>query len=125
MTAPLLNLTATDKLIEAIDSAETPVELQALANRSTEALAPVKAGINAQIEKYAPLVALATPPDSPAAAVTWITNFINDYLQQMIAPALTLPLQSAELIAKQAEVVAAVERANQRIPNCNVTVPPL
>jgi hypothetical protein len=118
-----LNTTYVDKLIEQIDATNSPVELQTLVDRGAGSLSPVKESIAAQKAKYGSMAALATPPTSPTAAVTWITNYIESVLKPMMAPAVTLPAQEVQLTAKVAELGAAVARAKDRIPDCDVTMP--
>lgn len=119
----LFNAAYFDSLIAAIDSVESPVELQGLVDDAAGAITPVQAAITAQLAKVAPLAALLSPPSSPDAAVTWISSFITNFLTPLAAPAITLPAQAALLTTKSAEVAAAVARARDRIPGCTVTTP--
>lgn len=112
-----------DRLTASIDAAKSPAEVQALVDEAAASLAPVKASITSQLAKLSPMAALLDPPTSPDRAVTWISDFITGYLQPMIAPTVTYPLQMAQITQKTADLAAAVDRARARIPNCDVTVP--
>ena len=118
-----LNTAYVDSLIKRIDATESPAELQKLVDGGAKSLSPVKTSIAQQKTKYAAMAALATPPTSPTAAVTWIANYIEGVLKPMMAPSITLPAQEIQLTAKIAELTAAVERAQKRIPNCSVKLP--
>lgn len=119
----IVNTEVFDRLIASIDAVDSPVELQSLVDDAAGAITPVQAAITAQLAKVAPLAALLSPPASPDAVVTWVGNFITDFLTPLAAPAVTLPAQAALLTSKSAEVAAAVDRARARIPGCTVTAP--
>lgn len=101
------------------------VELQAKVDRL---FASIKAGLDAaesQVALLTPILALLAAPANPTAAVTWITNFISSFLTPYVVPLTTYTAQLAALTTQVADLTSAVNTAKDKIPGCNITIPPL
>lgn len=116
----MANLTAQ---INAIDSCG---ELQRVANDAFASLAPVKAAINAEIAQLQPILALlAVPTSTIGGIINWISGIITNVLIPLYAP-FPIYLQQLTILAEQvAALTAALQAAENRILNCQITIPPI
>ena len=116
-TAYFSNLTAQ------INAASTCAELQALATVAVTALNNLTASITAQTTEIAPVLALLTAPTNPTAVITWVSNFITDYLTPQLASYTSYTAELAALAAEAAAIVTALNNAAATIGSCTLTIP--
>ena len=100
-------------------------ELQQQVDMVFASLQATKTAINDQLALLAPMLALLTPPTTPAEAVTWVTSFISAYLTPALVPYATLTAQLTELATQVAALVTAIQNAEAAIEGCTITIPPL
>jgi len=68
---------------------------------------------------------LLTAPTNPTAVITWVADFITDYLTPQLASYATYVAQLAALETEIAAVLAAIESAQAKFASCSITVPSL
>ena len=124
-SSELVNTQYFQSLIDEVNSCPSCAQLQTLALDSLTAIGQQQDAVLEQQALLAPMVALLTPPTSPAAAVTWIQNFITDYLDPQLKPAVNYVAQTTALVAQVTELTAAITNAAAKFESCTVTIPPL
>jgi hypothetical protein len=111
-----------DALTAQINAAPSCATLQAAATQAIATLTAQLAGMEAEVAAMLPMLALLDIPDTPAAAVTWISNFITAYLTPQLAPYAKLVLQVTELTAAIASLTAAITSKASSFENCTITI---
>ena len=119
----LVNTEYFDSLTKQIDSIDLCADLNVVVAGVFKELEAQVAAIEAQILAYGPMLALLTAPTNPVAAITWISDFINNHLTLQLKPAITYVAQLAEILASIAALTTAIEDAATRIGSCSVTIP--
>jgi hypothetical protein len=121
-----LNTAYFESLRNRIDSCSSCEELQDVVAEVMPSIQAFKDGLDAQMEKLAPMLALASVPDpNPAAIVSWITSLITNLIQPMIIPYTTSVTQLALLVTEVTTLTTAITEAQARFPSCSVSVPPI
>ena len=120
-----------DKLQVLIDenAGEAVASLQVLLDETAESIVPIKAEIAHQLEKYSAWLILLEVPTDPTKLLKWVEKFITGYLTDLLKPALGYQLQMIQLVAKIAELTAAIANAEDRLKRqskaTHVTIPTL
>ncbi|PTR08916.1 MULTISPECIES: hypothetical protein [unclassified Novosphingobium] len=119
-----INTAYIDRLIDRINAAKNPVDLQA---RVDEAFAPVAAQlahVRELIERLAPWLALLEAPIAdPTKIVSWIKDMILAQVQPQVQAYYKAVAQVAALSAKVAELESAAQAAAHRFSHVPITVP--
>lgn len=118
-----LNTAYFDALIARINGFDVCADLQAAVNDATSSIGDVKAAINAEMAKLAPILALLTAPTSLGALITWAQNMINGVLQPIYQPYLTYEAQLIALATEISRLTAAISAAEARITSCSISIP--
>ena len=116
-TAYFTNLTAQ------INAASSCAELQALATVAVDSLNDLTASISAQTDILQPVLALLTPPTNPTAVITWVENFITDYLTPQLVSYTNYVAQLSAVAIEAAALITAIENAAANIGSCSITIP--
>lgn len=104
------------QLRKQIDTVSTGDQLQRITTQAMGSVNGVTAGITSQIAALQPILALLQPPTAnPAQIVTWITDFIKAFLEPYTKPAVTLPIQIAQLTTEVALLTASIQAAAARL----------
>jgi len=104
------------QLRKQIDSVSTGDQLQRITTQAMGSVNGVTAGITSQIAALQPILALLQPPGAnPAQIVTWITDFIKAFVEPYTKPAITLPIQIAQLSTEVALLTASIQAAASRL----------
>lgn len=114
----LVNTAYFDSLTAQINGINLCADLQAVVNEVMETLQAQVNAIEAQIAALLPLITL---PTDLASIITWIGHLAAPYIEaynNFIA-------QLAQVLAKIAALVTAIENAAARITHCSITVPPI
>lgn len=101
-------------------------ELQSLTDEVIASLQSQKDAIQAEIDAYAPMIALLTLSISDLPSViTFLENLVENYLTPQLKPYITLAAQLTEFLAAVTSLASAIEAAASSIKGCTVTVPPV
>lgn len=117
------NNTVITSLTTQIEGCNECAQLQALVNETIANLNGLIGGFVTQNSLLGPMQALLTAPTSPAAAVTWIQNFITDYLTPVLATYANYAAKMAALATQITALVNAINTAAAAIDGCSVTIP--
>lgn len=99
-----------------IDSVSTGGQLQQITTQAMGSLNGVTAGITSQIAALQPILALLQPPAAnPAEIVTWINKLISGFVEPYTKPAMTLPIQIAQLTTEVGLLTASIQAAAARL----------
>jgi hypothetical protein len=82
-------------------------------------------GLIAQQALIQPVLALVEVIENPAAAVTWINNYITTYLVPQLAVYEQYAAQVIALAASIESLLAAIAATESNIKNCHITIPPI
>lgn len=109
-----------------VNAVSSCAQLQEVAIEAIEeVLAPMKDAIAAELEQYAPLLALLSIPTNPTAVVTWVENLILDYLTPQFKPYISLASQLVALAAAVATLTDAINSKMAEFESCSITIPPM
>ena len=122
MSAPL-NTAYFTNLTAQINAASSCAELQALATVAVDSLNDLTASISAQTDILQPVLALLTPPTNPTAVITWVENFITDYLTPQLVSYTNYVAQLSAVAIEAAALITAIENAAANIGSCSITIP--
>jgi len=107
-----------------LNGAESPEELQSIINKIFADLSLMESTMTGQIDLLGPIAALLTAPISPTQAVTWIGNFINDFLQPIYIPYAKQIAQLAALASEISTLTSAINSiASTKFPGISFTIP--
>ena len=116
----LINSSQFNSTVKQIENAANCEEVRELAANALSQLSAQQQAISEQLAKVQPLLNLLNAPTSPDAAVTWVKDFIEDYLTQQFKPALSYPTQLAQIAAQISSLQSAINSVSARFPNCSV-----
>lgn len=119
----LINASYYADMTAAINSARTCAELQQLTTQIFNSLKAEVLATNAQIVNLAPFAALVTPPASPTAAVTWISNFITAFVTPQYAAYVNYASQLALTMIAIADLTTAINNKASTFTSCTITPP--
>ena len=112
-------------IIDDINSCTSCDQLQKAATDYIESLVNQQTAIEEQQASLAPALALLTAPTTPTAVITWITNYINDYLAPQLQPSVNYQTQLSETYAQTIELLSAIANAASKFTSCNIDLPPV
>ena len=98
-------------------------ELQRVVNNVMPELQAEITAIEAKLAALNPLKDLTSGPSDLPSVITWISKFINGFLNPLLMPIETLTARLAQLAAEITNLEAAIAAAAARIENCTITVP--
>lgn len=124
-SSEIINTQYFQSLIDEINSCPSCSQLQTLATDSLTAIAQQQDAVIEQQALLEPMLSLLTAPTNPTAAVTWIQNFITNYLDPQLKPAVNYVEQTTALIAQVTELTTAITDAASKFESCSITIPPL
>jgi hypothetical protein len=110
-------------MVATINNARSCAELQTITNNIMNTMKANTTAIVAQQAKLAPILALLTPPASPNAAVTWISNFITGVLTPQYQPAINYVTQLADIVIVVGQLDAAITAKQAQFPSCSISIP--
>jgi len=116
----IINTDQFDSTIKQIENAANCEELRELAANALEQLSAQQQAITDQLAKVQPLLALLSVPSSPDAVVTWVKDFIEDYLTPQFKPAISYPTQLAQIAQQISNLQSAISSVSGRFPNCSL-----
>jgi hypothetical protein len=109
-----------------IDACDVCADLQAIVNEAFASLSALKAAIDEELERLAPILALLTVPAvNPGAIVSWISDYITSVLTPQIKPYLVQIEQLQKIVTEIAAVTASIQAAAARMTNCSISIPAL
>jgi hypothetical protein len=117
------NSTVITSLTAQIQGCENCAQLQTLVNDVIANLNGLIGGLVIQNNLLGPMQALLTAPANPTAAVTWIQNFITDYLTPTLACYASYAAKVAALATQITALVNAINTAAAAIDGCSITIP--
>lgn len=114
-------------LQQSIEGCASCEQLQEVVTEAFASVTSTMEAMTAELARLQPLLALLTvPAANPADIVTWITDFIGDYLApQITLPTVSLPIQLAAIAAQMAALPPIIEAKMAQFPSCSVPIPPL
>lgn len=119
----ILNLDYFINVKAQVSKSATLQELQDIVNKVFADISLLESTIQSQIDKLTKLNVLLTIPGiDPTQIVTWITNFVNDFLTPIIQPLVNFEAQLAALAAQVAELISSIEAAAARL-GVTITIP--
>lgn len=118
----LINVEHFKNMAASLKGAESCEELQKLVNEAMASIQAIEAATAAELAKVNAILALLVPPGANLGQiVTWITSLINDFIEPMTRPNVTLPLQIAEILEAVNELKQAIEDIQVNFPNCSIS----
>lgn len=115
-----INAELFNSTISKIENAVSCEELREAASKALAELTAQQSAITQQLAAFQPLLALLEPPTSPDQVVTWVKDFITNYLTIQLKPALEYPTQLAQLASQIQQLQSAVGNVSVRFPNCSI-----
>lgn len=129
MTLPscfgLINQSIFDNFTAQMNAADSGSELQEMLNTLYNDLSVLESTIQSQLQYLANIESLLVPPSVDLSAiVTWVTSFINDFLQPIIGPAAKMAAQLLAIEAQLVQINAVAEQiAATKFPGFNLFIP--
>jgi hypothetical protein len=117
----LLNTAYFTNIINQINSAGTPEELQAIIDTAFSDIQNLESTMTGQLALLAPINILLTAPGANLTALaTWISTFITSVLTPIYKPYITMTAQLAELAVEVSAVIAAAEAAAEKLKQFHI-----
>jgi hypothetical protein len=120
-----INKSYFQSIIDDINNCTSCDQLQKAATDYIKSLVDQQTAIEEQQASLAPALALLNAPTNPTAAVTWITNYINDYLAPQLEPSINYQTQLTETYSQIIELLSAIANAQSKFTSCSINLPPV
>lgn len=116
----IVNTSKFDSTIKQLENASNCAELRELAADALAQLSAQQQAITSQLAQVQPLLNLLSAPTSPTGVVTWVKDFIEDYLTPQFKPALAYPTQLAQLAQQISSLQSTISRVSAKFPDCSI-----
>ena len=113
-----------DALIESVDEIDTCEMLQEVYNDIFKFIADQLSSLQVQGESFSVLQKLLEIPDSIEKVVTWVQDFIQEYLAKVLSPVMKIQADIAILTAKLLYLQDKIREKLNSIPACKIDFTP-
>ena len=113
-----------DALIESVDEIDTCEMLQEVYNDIFKFIADQLSSLQVQGESFSVLQKLLEIPDSIEKVVTWVQDFIQEYLAKVLSPVMRIQADIAILTAKLLYLQDKIREKLNSIPACKIDFTP-
>ena len=113
-----------DALIESVDDIDTCEMLQEVYNDIFKFITEQLSSLQGQGESFAILQKLLEIPDSIEKVVTWVQDFIQEYLAKVLSPVMKIQADIAILTAKLLYLQDKIREKLNSLPSCRIDFTP-
>ena len=113
-----------DELIKSVDEIDTCEMLQEVYNDIFKFITDQLSSLQGQGESFAILQKLLEIPDSIEKVITWVQDFIQEYLAKVLSPILKIQADILMLTGKLLELQDKITQKIQSIPACRIDFTP-
>lgn len=113
-----------DTLIESVDKIDTCEMLQEVYNDIFKFIADQLSSLQVQGESFSVLQKLLEIPDSIEKVVTWVQDFIQEYLAKVLSPVMKIQADIAILTAKLLYLQDKIREKLNSLPACKIDFTP-
>lgn len=113
-----------DALIESVDDIDTCEMLQEVYNDIFKFIADQLSSLQVQGESFSVLQKLLEIPDSIEKVVTWVQDFIQEYLAKVLSPVMKIQADIAILTAKLLYLQDKIREKLNSLPACKIDFTP-
>lgn len=113
-----------DELIESVDKIDTCEMLQEVYNDIFKFVTDQLKSLQGQNESYSILQKLLEIPQSIEDVITWVKDFIQEYLAKVLAPIMKIQADILMLTGKLLELQDKISQKIQSIPACKIDFTP-
>lgn len=113
-----------DTLIESVDEIDTCEMLQEVYNDIFKFIADQLSSLQVQGESFSVLQKLLEIPDSIEKVVTWVQDFIQEYLAKVLSPVMKIQADIAILTAKLLYLQDKIREKLNSLPACRIDFTP-
>ena len=113
-----------DTLIESVDNIDTCEMLQEVYNDIFKFITDQLSSLQGQGESFAILQKLLEIPDSIEKVVTWVQDFIQEYLAKVLSPVMKIQADIAILTAKLLYLQDKIRDKLNSLPACRIDFTP-
>ena len=113
-----------DTLIESVDKIDTCEMLQEVYNDIFKFITEQLSSLQSQGDSYGVLQKLLEIPKSIDEGVTWVTDFIQEYLAKVLGPLVKIQADILLLTGKLLQLQDKIAQKIQSIPACRIDFTP-
>ena len=113
-----------DTLIESVDKIDTCEMLQEVYNDIFKFITEQLSSLQSQGDSYGVLQKLLEFPKSIDEVVTWVTDFIQEYLAKVLGPLVKIQADILLLTGKLLQLQDKIAQKIQSIPACRIDFTP-
>ena len=113
-----------DTLIESVDKIDTCEMLQEVYNDIFKFITEQLSSLQSQGDSYGFLQKLLEIPKSIDEVVTWVTDFIQEYLAKVLGPLVKIQADILLLTGKLLQLQDKIAQKIQSIPACRIDFTP-
>ena len=113
-----------DELIESVDKIDTCEMLQEVYTDVFNFVTDQLKSLQGQNESYSVLQKLLEIPQSIEDVITWVKDFIEEYLAEVLAPIVKIQADILMLTGKLLELQDKISQKIQSIPACKIDFTP-
>ena len=113
-----------DTLIESVDKIDTCEMLQEVYNDIFKFITEQLSSLQSQGDSYEVLQKLLEIPKSIDEVVTWVTDFIQEYLAKVLGPLVKIQADILLLTGKLLQLQDKIAQKIQSIPACRIDFTP-
>lgn len=111
-----------DKLIESVDNIDTCEMLQEVYKDVFTFITEQLASLQGQADSFGVLQKLLEVPQSIDDVLSWVTDFIQEYLAKVLGPLVKIQADIVMLTAKLIELQSKITEKMNSIPSCNFSL---
>ena len=120
----ILNTAYITGLSAQMTAANSCAELQALVDESMGSILAMKAGIQAQIDAFAPMLALLSfNPTNLGQVISFIQNLVLHFLTPQLEPAILMAEKLTAIAAQISALESQIAALQANFPSCTITIP--
>ena len=113
-----------DELIKSVDEIDTCEMLQEVYNDIFKFITDQLSSLQGQGESFAILQKLLEIPDSIEKVITWVQDFIQEYLTKVLSPVMKIQADIAILTAKLLYLQDKIKEKLNSLPACRIDFTP-
>ena len=113
-----------DTLIESVDKIDTCEMLQEVYNDIFKFITEQLSSLQSQGDSYGVLQKLLEIPTSIDEVITWVTDFIQEYLAKVLGPLVKIQADILLLTGKLLQLQDKIAQKIQSIPACRIDFTP-